>query len=101
LRLARRVKSRPLLIATMRTFADVIGRSETRDVADRAVGYYVRCIQLCKELGDERELAKGYRSFARYAERFDSGEIRQQREILRELSDEIFRRYESQSTACA
>jgi tetratricopeptide (TPR) repeat protein len=100
LRLARRVKSRPLLIATMRTFADVIGRSETRDVADRAVGYYVRSIELCKELGDERELAKGYRSFARYAERFDSGEIRQQRDVLRDLSDEIFRRYESPSAAC-
>jgi tetratricopeptide (TPR) repeat protein len=101
LRLARRVKSRPLLIATMRTFADVVGRSERRYVADRAVGYYVRSIELCKELGDERELAKGYRSFARYAERFESGEIRQQRDILRDLSDEIFRRYESQPVACA
>lgn len=85
----------------MRTFADVVGRSERRDVADRAVGYYVRSIELCKELGDERELAKGYRSFARYAERFESGEIRRQRDILRDLSDEIFRRYESQPAACA
>jgi tetratricopeptide (TPR) repeat protein len=101
LKLARRVKSRPLLIATLRTFADVVGQSQTRYVADRAAGYYVRSIELCKELGDERELAKGYRSFARYAERFESREIRQQRDILRELSDEIFRRYESQPAACA
>jgi tetratricopeptide (TPR) repeat protein len=101
LRLARRVKSRPLLIATLRTFADVVGQSQARYVADRAVGYYVRSIELCKELGDERELAKGYRSFARYAERFESREIRQQRDILRDLSDEIFRRFESQPAACA
>ena len=34
---------------------------------DRAVEYFMRSIQLCKELGNDVEIAKSYRAFAQYA----------------------------------
>jgi hypothetical protein len=60
----------------------------------RAVGYYMRSIELAKEIENELELAKGYRSFARYAERYERREIAEQSSILRRLSDDIFERHE-------
>jgi len=101
LRLARRVQCRAQLAATLRTFAEIA--AETRPTAGdtRVVGYYLRSIALAKQLGNESELAKGYRALARFAERYENPEIKQQGSILRELSDEIFTRYEAQTAACA
>lgn len=101
LRLARRLQCRAQLAATLRTFAEIV--AETRKVADdtRVVSYYMRSIDLAKRLGNEFELAKGYRALARFADRYENPEIKQQGSILRELSDEIFMRYEQQPAACA
>ena len=63
----------------------------------RAVGYYMLSISLAKQTNNELELAKGYRSFARYAERYDRRDIQAQSTILRDLSDEIFQRHEVKS----
>jgi tetratricopeptide (TPR) repeat protein len=99
LRLARRVQCRAQLAATLRTFAEIV--AETRRAPDdtRVVGYYLRSIDLAKRLGNEFELAKGYRALARFADRYENPEIKQQSHILRELSDEIFMRYESRPAA--
>lgn len=95
LHLARRARSRPQLTATLRTLAEVAAAGAWGPSAEgRAVGYYMRSIELAKEIENEFELAKGYRSLARYAERYERREIAEQSSILRRLSDDIFKRHE-------
>jgi len=98
LHLARRCGSRAQLAATLRTLAEIAaagawGPSE----AERAVRYYMRAIELAKEIHNDRELAKGYRSFARYAERYDNPAILAESATLRGLSEEIFNRAEARA----
>ncbi len=100
LRLARRFSCPLQLAATLRTLADVAAATSKPTAEPRLVRYYVRSIEVCKQLGDDYELAKGYRAFARFADRFENREIRRQSWMLRDLSDEIFRRFEQQP-ACA
>ncbi|HYQ14570.1 MAG TPA: tetratricopeptide repeat protein, partial [Polyangiaceae bacterium] len=98
LHLARRVQSRVQLAATLRTLAEIAAAGAwSSSTAGRAVGYYMLSIELAKQTNNELELAKGYRSFARYAERYERREIREQSNILRDLSDEIFQRHEVRS----
>lgn len=95
LHLARRAHSRAQLAATLRTLAEVAAAGAwSVSTEARAVGYYMRSIELAKQTHNEIELAKGYRSFARFAERYDRREIREQSALLRDLSDEIFKRHE-------
>jgi len=98
LHLARKARSRPQLTATLRTLAEVAAAGAWGPSAEgRAVGYYMRSIELAKEIENELELAKGYRSLARYAERYERQEIVEQSTILRHLSDEIFKRHEERT----
>lgn len=98
LHLARRAHSRLQLVATLRTLAEVAAAGAWGPSAEgRAVGYYMRSIELAKEIENELELAKGYRSFARYAERYERPEIVEQSSLLRRLSDEIFERHEGRA----
>jgi len=101
LRLARRLQCRAQLAATLRTFAEVAAATNASVDDKRVVSYYMRSIELAKGLGNEFELAKGYRALARFADRYENAEIKEHSRILRELSDEIFLRYESQPAACA
>ena len=98
LHLARRARSRSQLAATLRTLAEIAAAGAwSASTEGRAVGYYMFSIELAKQTNNELELAKGYRSFARYADRYDRPEIKQQATILRDLSDEIFQRHEVRS----
>jgi tetratricopeptide (TPR) repeat protein len=98
LHLARKARSRPQLTATLRTLADVAAAGAWGPSAEgRAMGYYMRSIELAKEIENELELAKGYRSLARYAERYERQEIVERSTILRGLSDEIFKRHEERT----
>jgi len=99
LRLARRLRCPLQLATTLRTMADVAAATSEPSAEQRVVSYYVRSIEVCKQLGDDHELAKGYRAFARFAERFDHREIRRQSAMLHRLSDEIFRRLEQPDAA--
>ncbi|MDF3064602.1 MAG: hypothetical protein K0R38_203 [Polyangiaceae bacterium] len=99
LRLARRLRCPQRLAATLRTMADVAAATSKANAEQRIVGYYVRSIEVCKQLEDEHELAKGYRAFARFAGRFEHREIRRQSEMLRDLSDAIFSRLEKADAA--
>jgi tetratricopeptide (TPR) repeat protein len=102
LRLARRVRSRAQLSATLRTFARVVAETPHSSSCDhRIVGYFMRAIELAKQTGNDLELAKGYRALATYTARYEDPEIKHQTDVLRELSDEIFKRYDSQPAACA
>lgn len=93
LRLARRAGCPSQLASTLRTLAEVVSASEDPASEARAIAYYTKGIELSKRLGDEHELAKGYRALSRFARRYDNLEIRQQSELLRNLSDEIFKRH--------
>ncbi len=98
LHLARRARSRSQLAATLRTLAEIAGAGAwSASTEARAVGYYMFSIELAKQTNNEVELAKGYRSFARYADRYERPEIKEQSHLLRDLSDEIFQRYEVKS----
>lgn len=98
LHLARTAHSRAQLTATLRTLAEVAAAGAWGPSAqDRAVSYYMRSIELAKATENELELAKSYRSLARYAERYERQEIVQQSTILRRLSDEIFMRHEERA----
>jgi hypothetical protein len=98
LHLARRARSRAQLSATLRTLAEIAAAGAwSSSTAGRAVGYYMLSIELAKQTNNELQLAKGYRSFARYAERYERREIQEQSSLLRDLSDEIFQRYEVRS----
>ena len=100
LRLARRVRSRSQLSATLRTFARVAAEAPHSSSCDhRIVGYFMRAIELAKQTGNDLELAKGYRAFATYTARYEDPEIKRQTDVLRDLSDEIFERYDSQPAA--
>jgi tetratricopeptide (TPR) repeat protein len=99
--LARRSRCPLQLASALRTTGDVAAATSRPSAEQRIVRYYMRSITLCKKLGDELELAKGYRAFARFAERFDDREIRRQSEMLRALSDEIFRSRERSDAARA
>jgi tetratricopeptide (TPR) repeat protein len=95
LHLARKARSRPQLTATLRTLAEVAAAGAWGPSTEgRAMGYYRRSIELAKEIENELELAKSYRSLARYAQRYERQEIVEQVTILRHLSDEIFKRHE-------
>ena len=98
LHLARRARSRSQLAATLRTLAEIAAAGAwSASTEARAVGYYMFSIELAKQTNNEVELAKGYRSFARYADRYDRPEIKEQSNLLRDLSDEIFQRHEVKS----
>ena len=94
LHLARRTKSRAQLAATLRTLADVAASGAWgTSTAERAARFYVHSIELAKETANELEIAKGYDSFARYADRFSRPEIRRQAELLHRLAEDIFSRW--------
>jgi hypothetical protein len=98
LHLARKSRSRRQLTATLRTLAEVAAAGAWGPSDEgRAIGYYMRSIELAKQIENELELAKGYRSFARYAQRYQRQDIRGQAAILRRLSDEIFERHEERA----
>ncbi|MGC4089014.1 MAG: tetratricopeptide repeat protein [Polyangiaceae bacterium] len=96
LHMARRSRSRSQLAATMRTLAEIAAAGAWGPSAEaRAVKYYMLGIELAKQTDNQLELAKGYRSLARYAERFSQPEIQEQTALLRNLSGQIFARYDA------
>lgn len=99
LRLARRARCPAQLASTLRTLAEIVAASEDPAAEARAIAYYTRGIELSKQLGDEHELAKGYRALSRFARRYDNLEIRRQSELLRDLSDELFERHSAPHAA--
>jgi tetratricopeptide (TPR) repeat protein len=99
-RLARRIRSRSQLSAALRTCAEVASRRPRNpDAGDRAARLYLRSIELAKRVGHDRELAKTYRAFARHAARYQSAEVRDKAQRLRDISEEIFARCAARDAA--
>ena len=98
------VRSKPHLAVALRTLGEVTGAGawgEGHEV--KAVDYFMRSIAICKEIGNELEVARSYQAFSNYV--FSSAHYRQNADIQREaqklsrMADEIFERHRIRSRA--
>jgi predicted ATPase len=98
------VRSKPHLAVALRTLGEVTGAGAWGDGHEvKAVDYFMRSIAICKEIGNDLEVAKSYRAFSSYV--FSSPHYRHNADIQREakkldsMADEIFERHRIASTA--
>jgi tetratricopeptide (TPR) repeat protein len=91
------IRSKSHLATALRTLGEVTAAGAWGPSHEgKAVDYFMRSIALCKEIGNELEIAKSYRSFSDYVAK--SGHYQQNEQIqnearkLRAMSDEIFSR---------
>ena len=98
------VRSKPHLAVALRTLGEVTGAGawgEGHEV--KAVDYFMRSIAICKEIGNELEVARSYQAFSSYV--FSSLHYRHNADIQREaqklsqMADVIFERHRIRSRA--
>ncbi len=92
------VRSKPHLAVALRTLGEVTGAGAWGDGHEvKAVDYFMRSIAICKEIGNELEVAKSYRAFSAYvtesAHYQTVPEIQREAQKLSEMADEIFERH--------
>jgi tetratricopeptide (TPR) repeat protein len=92
------VRSKPHLAVALRTLGEVTGAGAWGDGHEvKAVDYFMRSIAICKEIGNELEVAKSYRAFSGYvsgsAHYQSIPEIQREAQKLSEMADEIFQRH--------
>jgi tetratricopeptide (TPR) repeat protein len=92
------VRSKPHLAVALRTLGEVTGAGAWGDGHEvKAVDYFMRSIAICKEIGNELEVAKSYRAFSSYV--FSSPHYRHNTDIQREakklesMAEDIFKRH--------
>lgn len=92
------VRSRAHLAIALRTLGEVTGAGawgESHRV--KAVDYFMRSIAICKEIGNEIEVAKSYIAFSEYvtsSEHYQkNGEIQREAQKLSSMAREIFDRH--------
>lgn len=92
------VRSKPHLAVALRTLGEVTGAGAWGDGHEvKAVDYFMRSIAICKEIGNELEVAKSYRAFSSYV--FGSPHYKHNADIQREakklesMAEEIFSRH--------
>ena len=95
------VRSKPHLAIGLRTLAEVTAAGAWGEGhEDRVLDYFTRSINLCKELGNELEVARSYRAFSKFA--LENQYYRGNPDILREakkldeMASEIFERHRKQ-----
>jgi flagellar biosynthetic protein FlhB len=86
------------LAVALRTLGEVTGAGAWGDGHEvKAVDYFMRSIAICKEIGNELEVAKSYRAFSGYvaasAHYQSIPEIQREAQKLSEMADEIFERH--------
>jgi tetratricopeptide (TPR) repeat protein len=93
------LRSKPHLAIALRTLGEVTAAGAWgQGHESRVVDYFMRSIVICKEIGNELEVARSYRAFSGYV--VESGSYAQNADILREaetlgkMADEIFARHE-------
>jgi hypothetical protein len=89
------VRSKSHLASALRTLGEITAAGAWGAAHEgRAVDYFMRSIALCKEIGNELEIAKSYRSFSDYVASSNhyrsNDEIQREAKKLREMADEIF-----------
>jgi tetratricopeptide (TPR) repeat protein len=92
------VRSKPHLAVALRTLGEVTGAGAWGDGHEvKAVDYFMRSIAICKEIGNELEVAKSYVAFSDYV--FSSvhyklnADIQREAHKLKAMAEEIFDRH--------
>jgi tetratricopeptide (TPR) repeat protein len=93
------LRSKPHLAIALRTLAEVTAAGAWGEGHEpRVVEYFMRSIVICKEIGNELEVARSYRAFSAYV--LKGGSYAQNLDIVREaeqlgrMADEIFVRHQ-------
>ena len=93
------LRSKPHLAIALRTLAEVTAAGAWgQGHESRVVDYFMRSIVICKEIGNELEVARSYRAFSAYV--LGSGSYAQNPDIVREaetlgrMANEIFARHQ-------
>jgi tetratricopeptide (TPR) repeat protein len=92
------IRSKAHLAGALRTLGEVTGAGawgEGHEV--KAVDYFMRSIAICKEIGNELEVAKSYKAFSTYvtssAHYKTNADIQREAKKLDEMAGEIFERH--------
>ncbi len=92
------VRSKAHLAIALRTLGEVTGAGAWGSKHEgRAVEYFMRSIAICKEIGNETEVARSYIAFSKYVT--ESGlyqtnpEIQREAVKLKKMADEIFEKH--------
>ena len=95
------VRSKPHLAIALRTLAEVTAAGAWGEGHEQKVlDYFMRSINLCKELGNELEVARSYRAFSKFV--LENPNYRANPDIIREaetlnhMADVIFERHRVQ-----
>lgn len=91
------IRSKSHLATALRTLGEITAAGAWGPAHEgKAVDYFMRSIALCKEIGNEIEIAKSYRSFSDYvawSQHYkQNAQIQNEAKKLRAMSDEIFAR---------
>jgi tetratricopeptide (TPR) repeat protein len=92
-----RVRSKARLASALRTLGEVTAAGAWgEDHEPKAVDYFMRSIALCKEIGNELEVAKSYKVFSTYvtgSHHFrNNADIQREARKLEQMAQEIFER---------
>lgn len=91
------VRSKSHLATALRTLGEITAAGAWGiEHEAKAVDYFMRSIALCKEIGNEFEIAKSYRSFSNYVssseDYSENDDIQREARKLRGMAEEIFAR---------
>jgi tetratricopeptide (TPR) repeat protein len=91
------IRSKSHLATALRTLGEITAAGAWGAAHEgKAVDYFLKSIALCKEIGNELEIAKSYRSFSDYvawsAHYRQNEQIQNEARKLRTMADEIFAR---------
>ncbi|MCA9592290.1 MAG: tetratricopeptide repeat protein [Myxococcales bacterium] len=92
------VRSKSHLATALRTLGEITAAGAWGAGHEgKAIDYFMRSIALCKEIGNELEVAKSYRAFASYVQSSDhyrqNADIQREAQKLSGMADEIFERH--------
>jgi tetratricopeptide (TPR) repeat protein len=91
------IRSKSHLAAALRTLGEITAAGAWGPAHEgKSIDYFMRSIALCKEIGNEIEIAKSYTSFSDYVARSrhykDNERIQREATKLRTMAEEIFAR---------
>jgi predicted ATPase len=92
------VRSKAHLAIALRTLGEITGAGAWGDkYENKAVEYFMRSIAICKEIGNEIEVARSYLAFSSYVKASDlyqtNQDIQREASKLKIMADEIFERH--------
>jgi len=96
------VRSKPHLAIALRTLGEITGAGAWEGHEGKSIDYFMRSIAICKETGNEFELAKSYQAFSDYVATSDhyrsNSDIQREAVKLKEIAKEIFERHRISAT---